>query len=161
MIRYSLDCRNGHEFEAWFRSSADYDDQRQRGIVLCPTCGSPDVDKAIMAPNVFARGQVGNQPGSSNNEQKRSGQPVPATNLTELNAPAPVKMLDAMRQYRKLVTENADNVGDKFADEARKIHYQEAPARGIYGNATPEEVRELYDEGVEVSPLPVLPEDNN
>ena len=170
-----LNCFEGHEFEAWFRSSADYDEQRSKEIVECPECGSYKVEKAIMAPNVSVGKIVG---GDAHQEPEHSEPPettpvtssaspiaasaTPAPNdIHGLNLPDPKEMVEAIRQYRTHVLENAENVGDKFSDEARKIHYEEKPARGIYGNATPDEVQDLLEEGIDVAPLPKLPEDNN
>lgn len=158
MIRYALNCSNGHDFEAWFRSSADFDDQKERGIVQCPTCSVTDVEKAIMAPSVSGTRKT--DAAEVETGDASPAELAPVANMSH-NVPAPAELVDAMREYRKLVTENAENVGEKFAEEARKIHYEEAPARGIYGNATPEEVSDLVEEGVDVAPLPVLPEDNN
>ena len=142
MIRYTLRCDHEHEFEAWFRSSGDYDRAATAGESLCPVCGSPKVEKALMAPAV-----AGTKKG----------------NKMSLAAPDPrsVAMREAIREFRKKVTEGADYVGDKFAEEARKIHYDEAEARGIYGEATPDEAKELAEEGIGFHPLPVLPDDAN
>ena len=181
MIRYALNCQKGHEFEAWFRSSDDYDKQLSGNIILCPACGSDKIEKAIMAPNVRKKSITSRAPEVTPTEapeQKHTLRPasVPDTSPSNmppnmppdmptemhgLNLPDPKQIVDAMRQYRKQVMENADNVGDDFADEARKIHYDEAPDRGIYGNATPGEVADLTEEGIDIAPLPVLPEDNN
>jgi hypothetical protein len=142
MIRYALKCDRDHEFEAWFRSGADYDRAAKRGENTCPVCGSAEVDKALMAPAVAGT--------------KRSGK-------VSLAAPDPrsAVMRAALKEFRQKVTENADYVGDKFAEEARKIHYDETEQRGIYGEATPEEARELAEEGIAFQPLPPLPEDRN
>ena len=151
----------GHEFEAWFRSSEDYNDQRSSDFILCPKCGSHKVEKAIMSPNIGAGQRSADSTGQ---DVDLAAAPVfasPVKDLHGLNLSAPNEMVETFRQYRKLITENADNVGEKFAEEARKIHYDETPDRGIYGIATPDEVKELLEEGVDVAPLPVLPEDNN
>jgi hypothetical protein len=142
MIRYSLRCSKDHEFEAWFRSSADYDRAAAAGEAACPLCGSVKVEKAIMAP----------APLNSKHEGKMS-----------LAVPDPKRaaLKEAMIALRKQVTENADYVGDRFPEEARKIHYEEVEARGIYGEATGEEAKALIDEGIEFHPLPTLPEDRN
>jgi len=159
MIRYRLKCKKGHEFDAWFASSAAYDKQAKRKLVECPDCGSTQVDKAIMAPAL-----------SASTKKRRSPQPVPAESTTVTNTLPPEaaaqlalqrQMLAAMRKIRDEVVSNADNVGEKFAEEARKIHYREVEPRGIYGQATDEEARALHDEGIEFHPLPVLPDDHN
>ena len=142
MIRYTLKCDRDHEFEAWFRSSADYDRAAKRGENTCPVCGSAEVGKALMAPAVA---------GTKKSEKVSLAAPDPRSAV----------MREALKEFRKKVTENADYVGDKFAEEARKIHFNETEQRGIYGEATPEEARELAEEGIAFQPLPPLPEDRN
>ena len=142
MIKFSLKCDNGHGFEAWFRDSGDYETQNKRGFLECPTCGSSHVSKALMAPNVATA-------------RKREEVAVATGNAVQREV---VAKLQAMaREVRK----SGEDVGARFPEEARKIHYGEADARGIYGKASPEEVTELLDEGVEIMPLPDLPEDMN
>lgn len=141
MIRFSLHCDQAHEFEAWFRNSDDYETQRKRGFVECPHCGSNKVDKALMAPAVSTG--------------RRKEKMALAMHAEQQQAMAQLKALtEKMR-------ENADNVGDKFAEEARKIHFGETKARAIYGEATPEEAHGLIEDGVEFMPLPVFPDDRN
>ncbi|MFC3225625.1 DUF1178 family protein [Marinibaculum pumilum] len=132
MIRYALRCHKAHEFEVWFRDSAAFDKQKKAGEVSCPHCGSHKVEKAIMAPNVASR------KGPSNREEVE-------------RATATVAMLRKMRQA---VEKNADNVGDRFAEEARRIHYGEVKPRNIYGNTTKDEAEELVEEGVEFGVIP-------
>jgi hypothetical protein len=141
MIRYALTCDKGHDFEAWFGSSGDYDVQIEACAVTCPCCGSVDVTKAPMAPAV-RRGQR-EQPsvGPSSGESHRT-----------------YAFLKNLRAHLK---ENAEHVGPAFADEARKMHYGEAEARSIYGEATREEASALKEEGIPAVPLPPLPEDHN
>jgi hypothetical protein len=138
MIRYTLRCDKDHAFEAWFRSSDDV----TKTETACPVCGSTAVEKAIMAPQV-ARKDRG--------EKMRLAAADPRRR----------EMIAALKELRDKVTENADYVGEKFAEEARKIHYKEAEVRGIYGEATLDEAKGLIDEGIEFHPLPVLPEDRN
>jgi len=128
MIKYKLICEDGHEFEGWFRDSADYDVQAEGGLVECPSCGSIEVRKAVMAPAVA-----------------RGGKRLSAIRED---------MAQAMERARDYVERNFDYVGDKFPDEARKIHYGETEGRGIYGEASGKDVKELIDEGVQVAPLP-------
>ena len=130
MIVYNLRCRNSHEFEGWFRDSATFDAQSKSGKLTCPVCDSRKVEKAIMAPAV-------------------SGAKKSAVTADEAK-----KMRQFMTGLRKYVQENADYVGPKFAEEARKIHYGEAEDRHIYGEATVDEAKELVEEGVDVAPLP-------
>lgn len=141
MIRFSLVCDNDHEFEAWFRSNDDFDTQSRRGFVECPACGSKKVGKALMAPSV-STGRKKEQIALAMGEAQKQA-------LAQLKALA------------EKVRENADYVGDKFAEEARKIHFGETEARGIYGEATLDEARSLAEDGVEFMPIPVFPDDQN
>ena len=141
MIRFSLNCEHGHEFDAWFRSNDDYETQKKRGFVECPECGSAKVGKALMAPAV-STGRKKEKIALAMGEAQRQA-------MTQLKA-----LSEKMR-------ENADYVGDKFAEEARKIHFGEVDPRGIYGEATPDEARGLIDDGVEFLPIPVFPDDQN
>ena len=147
MIRYDLICDKGHEFDGWFRDSATYDKQARRGFVSCSVCGSSKVEKQLMAPGIPAKSNR-----KDDMPQKMVAGPVD---------PRVAMMMKMMREMRQHVEENADYVGDKFAEEARKIHFAEAEARGIYGEATAEEATALIEEGIEVFPLPRLPEDGN
>ena len=158
MIRYNLVCDRRHEFESWFQNSAAYDKQAKRGLVSCPLCGSAKVEKAIMAPRLARKDK--STPIMAPVEEAA---PAPAA------APAPVAMISPrekefrakLKELRDHLTSNADNVGKKFPEEARKMHYGDIEHRPIYGEASPEEARSLVEEGVEVSPLPVLPDDRN
>lgn len=141
MIRYRLVCGDGHEFEGWFRSSAAFDEQAGRGQVTCPHCGAETVSKAIMAPAVSPRAG-GSDPSLADSESAHE-----------------VRAL--MQQLRTTLEQSAEYVGPRFAEEARKVHYRESPARGVYGEASPEEVKSLIDEGIAVLPLPRLREDLN
>ena len=136
MIRYALRCAAAHAFEGWFASSADYDDQSTRGLVNCPVCGSGEVRKAIMAPALAGT--------------KRKADAPPPAKLREM-------MRAATREVRRHVFETFDDVGPRFATEARAIHEGQAEERGIYGQATPAEVTALKEEGVGVAPLPPEP----
>jgi hypothetical protein len=157
MIRYALVCEHGHAFESWFADSAAYDKQAKRKLVTCPHCGSAKVDKAIMAPRLAT-------------SKKRKG-PVkaPAAEAPAPAAPAPVAMISPQEQEVRAklkelhdhLTKNADNVGPKFPEEARKMHYGEIEHRSIYGVASPEEAKDLAEEGIEFHPLPVLPDERN
>ncbi len=142
MICFQLRCFSGHEFEAWFRSSDGYEEQRVSGDVICPVCGDQEIDKALMAPAVTTK----------------KGQPSKA----EVRAREVAReVLEALGSVRNQIEEQCDYVGDKFADEARRIHYGETKERGIYGEATAEESRELDDEGIEVFQLPKSTRRNN
>jgi len=148
MILYQLRCGDGHEFEAWFKDSATYDVQVAAGDVGCPYCSDTRVSKAIMAPNI---------------SPSRSKPPTVATEKEAESRALEVaeKILEAVDSLRTEIETNFDNVGDKFAEEARKIHYGEAEDRGIYGEATSEEAVELDEEGVEVYRLPTRPRRNS
>jgi hypothetical protein len=139
MIRYALVCHRGHSFEAWFGSSRAYDVQAESHAVSCPECGTTEVSKAPMAPYV---------------PKRRAEAPRPK--LAERR-----KSYAMLRRLREEMTANSDNVGEKFPEEARKIHFGEAPARSIHGEATLEEAEALTEEGIPVRPLPPLPEDEN
>jgi hypothetical protein len=161
MIRYSLRCERDHAFESWFQSSSAYDTQVKRKLVTCPACGSAKVEKAIMAPQIV----------SKRGRDIAAPEPAPASAApaAEVTAPASTPLLMAqerelrakLKELRDHIVKNADNVGERFPNEARKMHYGDIEHRPIYGEASPDEARALIDEGVEVSPLPVLPEDRN
>ena len=153
MIRYSLVCAAEHGFESWFPSSDSYDAQVERGLVACPVCDSTRVTKALMAP---ALGRPVREPAPT----------VPAT-TPPVEAPVtmiaePERQMRAMlRAFREHVTANSEPVGARFPEEARKIHYGEAEGRSIYGQASPAEARALIEEGIDVAPLPIMPDDRN
>jgi hypothetical protein len=158
MIRYALHCERGHAFESWFQSSSAYETQEKRKLVNCPVCGSARVERAIMAPQIVSK--------------KGQDNPVPAPAApapTEVTTPTSTPLLMAqerelrakLRELRDHIVKNADNVGERFPNEARKMHYGDIEHRPIYGEASPDEARSLIEEGVEVSPLPVLPDDRN
>ncbi len=156
MIRYNLRCERGHAFESWFQSSSAYEAQEKRKLVNCPACGSAKVERAIMAPQIVSR------------KGRESAEPAPAA-ATEVTAPASTPLMMAqerelrakLKELRDHIVKNADNVGERFPNEARKMHYGDIEHRPIYGEASPDEARSLIEEGVEVSPLPVLPDDRN
>jgi hypothetical protein len=133
MIRYALACDHDHEFEGWFGASADFDDQQARGLIDCPVCASKQVRKQIMAPAIAGT--------------KRNPPAAPDPRMREM-------MMEAMGQVRRHVEENFDDVGDAFAKEARAIHEGKSEDRGIYGQATPAEVKKLVDDGVPVASMP-------
>jgi hypothetical protein len=164
MIRYNLRCDGGHGFESWFQSSSAYETQEKRKLVNCPICGSSAVERAIMAPQIVSR------------KGRESATPVPVPAPTTTPAPmqttegaASTQLLMAqerelrakLKELRDHIVKNADNVGERFPTEARKMHYGDIEHRPIYGEASPDEARALIEEGVEVAPLPVLPEDRN
>ncbi|MGE5266040.1 MAG: DUF1178 family protein [Deltaproteobacteria bacterium] len=151
MIKYSLVCGTGHEFDAWFQNSSAFDVQSARNLVVCPSCGTHDVQKALMSPAVATR---------AGRSEPAAGQSSDAAGSTA-HAYIPPSIADIVRKIRVEIEKRADYVGPRFAEEARKIHYAEAPERGIYGEASPEQVAELDEEGIKVFALPVLPEERN
>src|SRR5689334_6662697 len=161
MIRYALVCEKGHDFESWFQDSAAYEKQAKRGLVACPHCGSAKVEKAIMAPRLSAtakkRGAVIETPASSVEPPAAPAPPAPVAMIS----PQEQEFRSKLKELRDHLTKNADNVGAKFPEEARKMHYGETEHRSIYGVASPQEAKELLEEGVELHPLPVLPEERN
>ena len=152
MIRYALVCDNAHGFESWFRDGSAYDDQIGRGLIACPVCGSDKIGKAMMAPGLARRDRVG-----ARIEPAAGSEPEPVA----LMSPEQVEMRTKIRELRAMLTQNSDYVGEKFADEARKMHFGEIDHRAIHGEANREEVRALLDDGVEVVPIPGLPEERN
>ena len=161
MIRYSLICDKKHDFDIWFQNSADYDKQAKRGLVTCPSCSSAKVEKALMAPSL-GRGA-------------RKSVRTPAPDVTPLlpavpaETKTPVAMISPqerefrtkLKELRDHLTKNAENVGGRCPEEARKMHYGDQEHRSIYGEASPQEAKELLEEGVELHPLPVLPDERN
>ncbi len=158
MIRYSLKCEKRHEFEAWFASSAAFERQAKRGQISCPRCGTVKVDKALMAPSILKspkRKRVEKSP------EPAAAQATPPAQPETHRLAAHGELAKAMRKLRAEIEAKSEYVGPRFPEEARKIHYEEAPARGIYGEATSEEAQALSEEGIEFFPLPPLPEDQN
>jgi len=158
MIRYSLRCERGHAFESWFQSSMAYEAQEKRKLVNCPACGSAKVERAIMAPQIVGK------------KSRDSAVPAPApASPADVTAHSSTPLMMAqerelrvkLKELRDHIVKNADNVGERFPVEARKMHYGDIEHRPIYGEASPDEARSLIEEGVEVSPLPVLPDDRN
>ena len=162
MIRYSLVCERKHDFEIWFKNSADYDKQAKRGLVTCPECGSAKVEKALMAP-ALGRGTKKGESAPVPEVAPTPEAPAPVENKTPVAMISPLEQefRAKLKELRDHLTKNADNVGAKFPEEARKMHYGESEHRSIYGEATPQEAKELLEEGVELHPLPVLPEERN
>ena len=167
MIRYALACDHGHSFESWFQSSAAYDKQVKRGLVTCPACGSAKVEKALMAPQLSGTRKRGKT--FAPTPSLDAPAPPPETPATASDAPAPVAMMSPqehefrkkLKELRDHLTKNADYVGQKFPEEARKMHYGEIEHRSIYGEASPQDAKDLHDEGIEFHPLPILPDERN
>jgi hypothetical protein len=155
MIKYSLTCDEKHVFTSWFRSSADYEEQARRGLVECPTCQSTRVGKAIMAPSVARRDR--DQPAHSSPQQEPEDGGQPMALLDE----GASKIRTALRELRDKIIESSTDVGDQFADQARRMHEGEIPTRAIRGRTSPDEARSLWDNGVPIMPIPMLPDDQN
>ncbi|MBN8940381.1 MAG: DUF1178 family protein [Rhizobiales bacterium] len=152
MIKYTLACDSAHEFESWFPSSDSFDEQLKRGFVTCPACGSAKIGKTIMAPQVARK--------------DRAAPPAPTPVAEEprkvaMVSPEEQELRSKLKELRDHLIANSDAVGDKFAEEARKIHYGETEHRSIHGSATPDEARELAEEGIEFHALPMLPGERN
>lgn len=165
MIRYRLKCEKRHEFEAWFSTSADYDRQAKQGMVSCPRCGSAKVGKALMTPSIVKgekRKRAAKPAAEKAPSEQAVAQAVPPPGQAETHRlAAHGELAKAMRRLRAEIEAKSEYVGQRFPEEARKIHYEEAPSRGIYGEATSEEAQALSEEGIELFPLPSLPEDHN
>jgi hypothetical protein len=161
MIHYNLRCAKGHAFESWFQSSSAYEAQEKRKLVSCPVCGSTKVERAIMAPRILSK------KGRDTTASDQLPVPAPAAEVVSPSSPTPLLMAQEaelrtkLKELRDHIVKNADNVGEKFPNEARKMHYGDIEHRPIYGEASPDEAKALIDEGVEVMPLPALPEDRN
>jgi hypothetical protein len=158
VIRYALNCDTGHAFESWFPSSTAYDQQAARGLITCPVCGSEKVEKAIMAPRL-----------ARNDKRTATAQEAPEaapakpedTAPVAMMSPAEVEFRKKLKELRDHITRNADYVGPKFSEEARRMHYGEADHRSIYGEASAEDAAALVEEGIEFHHLPRLPEERN
>ncbi|MHA1559469.1 MAG: DUF1178 family protein [Alphaproteobacteria bacterium] len=161
MIRYGLACDQGHRFDAWFGRSDDFDTQAATGLLSCPHCGSSEISKALMAPSVQTSGRRG----------KANSTPVPvSTDATKTDVtgqvsagvdPGLAKAIELVRELGREIRKKSDDVGRRFPEEARKIHYGEVGPRAIVGEATAAEARELIEEGISFQPLPALPEKQN
>ena len=156
MIRYALACDQGHTFESWFADSAAYDKQAKRKLVSCPHCGSANVEKAIMAPQL----------GGARKREAPAEMPAPAAPVAEktpvaMISPQEREVRAKLKELRDHLVKNADHVGSKFPEEARKMHYGEIKHRSIYGEASPEDAKSLAEEGIEFHPLPILPDERN
>jgi hypothetical protein len=172
VIKYTLVCIGAHSFEGWFRNSDDFDAQHDRKLVACPVCGSTEVRKGLMAPAVSTARRKEALSGSGQPDPKPAATTkpeAPATSEATAMRPSALlpqdlqqkDLLEALRVVRARIVESSENVGRNFAAEARKIHYGEAEERSIYGETSPKDVEALLDEGIQVFPLPELPEDKN
>jgi hypothetical protein len=159
MIHYNLRCKEGHAFESWFQSSSAYEQQERRKQVECPVCGSSDVERAIMAPQIVTK--KGRDAAPTEPAVAPAAEMTPPSPSTPLLMTQERELRAKLKELRDHIVSNADNVGERFPNEARKMHYGDIEHRPIYGEASPDEARALIDEGVEVMPLPTLPDDRN
>ena len=166
MIKYQLICDKSHEFEGWFGDSAAFESQQESGLLTCPVCGSANVRRALMAPNLASpktrKTDLAEQQPSAQPEPQPQPQ-APQQASAALPPAAARKMQELMSEMRALQTkirEECRDVGNDFAEEARKIHYGEVEPEGIYGQATAEEREALDEEGIEIMDMPWLPKDN-
>ncbi len=174
MIKYALRCEHGHEFESWFKNSAAFDSQKKRGLVACPGCGSAKVEKAMMAPRLARseRAEIKPRPAAPvppPGATPAAASPLPAPppfappgkGAVALMSPPEHELRKKLKELRDHIVKNADYVGTRFPEQARKIHYGEIEHRSIYGEASPAEAKELHEEGIEFHPLPILPDEFN
>lgn len=163
MIRYALVCDRKHTFESWFQSSAAYDKQAKRGLVTCPACGSAKVEKAIMAPALGSAAKKGKKIRVPERVAAEPAVPaIPAgAEPVAILSPQEQEIRSKLKELRDHLTQNADNVGKKFPEEARKMHYGEIEHRSIYGEASLDDAKALHEEGIEFHPLPTLPDERN
>lgn len=168
MIRYGLACDKGHEFESWFPSAASYDDQAARGFVACPVCGSTKVGKTIMAPQVARRDRgearaVATLPAEPSEAPANAPAMPPSAPLVAgpVLGPEEREFRAKLKALRDHMLASADNVGPRFAEEARQMHEGEIDHRPITGTATAEEAKAMVEDGIEFYPVPVLPDERN
>jgi hypothetical protein len=161
VIQYALACDKGHTFESWFQNSAAYDKQAKRKLIECPMCGSAKVEKAIMAPRLARRDKSTSIAVREEAASALADATAPDSSPVAMISPQEHEFRKKLKELRDHLTANADNVGKKFPEEARKMHYGETEHRSIYGEASAEDAKELHDEGIAFHPLPVLPDERN
>ena len=161
MIQYALACDKGHTFESWFQNSAAYDKQAKRKLIECPMCGSAKVEKAIMAPRLARKDKSTSIAVREEAASALADATMPDSSPVAMISPQEHEFRKKLKELRDHLTANADNVGKKFPEEARKMHYGETEHRSIYGEASAEDAKELHEEGIAFHPLPVLPDERN
>jgi hypothetical protein len=162
MILYRLRCSEGHEFESWFKDSKTYERQEKKSLVGCPVCGASKVERAVMAPRL-AKGAKAKTVEASTGASAEVPAPMASPQQQQMAALArnmPKELREALLKVREHVEQNCQHVGEKFAEEARKIHYGESDKRGIYGETSEQEAQALAEEGIEFGRLPWVPRGN-
>jgi len=164
MIHYALRCEANHDFDGWFKSSTDFERLERRGLLSCPQCGTSAVERGMMAPHIGGKAiaEAITEPprpasAPSPTARPQTAQPQSTPPQTMMTGPMPDAMRSLLARLRQAVETHCDYVGDKFADEARRIHEGDAPARGIYGEATADEAESLEAEGISVARIPWVP----
>ena len=161
MIRYALACDKGHVFESWFQNSAAYDTQVKAALITCPVCNSAKVEKTLMAPGVVGAKKRAGAPPASPSSPRPAADTADTATPVAMMSPQEQEFRKKLKELRDHLTKNADYVGQKFPEQARKMHYGDIEHRSIYGEASPDQAKELHEEGVEFHPLPVLPDERN
>lgn len=161
MIRYALLCAKGHSFDSWFQNSAAYDKQRKRSLVGCPVCGDTNVEKAIMAPRLSGVNKRRRAMVAADDTGAEATTPETGKSPVAMISPQELDLRRKLKELRDHLTKDSDYVGQKFPEEARKMHYGDVKHRSIYGEASPQEAKKLHEEGIEFHPLPVLPDERN
>jgi hypothetical protein len=161
MIRYALACDKGHVFESWFQNSAAYDTQVKAALITCPVCNSAKVEKTLMAPGVVGAKKRAGAPPASPPSPRPAADTADTATPVAMMSPQEQEFRKKLKELRDHLTKNADYVGQKFPEEARKMHYGDIEHRSIYGEASPDQAKELHEEGIEFHPLPVLPDERN
>ncbi|MFO1162071.1 MAG: DUF1178 family protein [Reyranellaceae bacterium] len=163
MILYRLRCSNGHEFDSWFKDSKSYERQEKKSLIGCAVCGDVSVERALMTPRLGKKGNQKSTPAEVPVEAVPPPTAAPSPEQQKMAALArhmPKELREALLKVREQVEQNCEHVGDKFAEEARKIHYGESDKRGIYGETTDDEAEALAEEGIEFGRLPWIPRGN-
>jgi len=154
VIRYALTCAGGHTFESWFANSTAHDKQAKRGLIACPVCGSTKVEQAVMAPAIARRRKRATRETATPHD---GGETAPLAMISDEERELRAKF----KELHQHLTSNADYVGTRFPEEARRMHYGEVEQRSIYGKASLEDAKSLHEEGIEFYPLPHLPDERN
>ena len=156
MIHYQLRCSRDHQFDGWFRDSTTFAGQTQAGQVACPECGDVAVSRALMAPSLGRKGVVRSS-APAEAQAPVPAEPAPSPSADRVGGVIPDQVRAMLQKLRAEVETKCEHVGPRFAEEARAIHNGDSRARGIYGQATPEQAEALAEDGIEVSRIPWVP----